>query len=117
MDVYAAIYLCPHCDGATLLETPYYQWGKCVRCPVCGGEFVAPRDDVLHEQAGDAREGVTMAFRCPGCNLPLRCDTMRAGGPITATCVVCFGCRHVLVVPGHGEAVARFTVARRIPSV
>lgn len=117
MVVYAAIYLCPQCDGPTLLETPYHQWGQDVTCPVCRSRFQAPRDDVLHEKAGDAREGVTMAFRCPGCDLTLRCDTRRAGEPITGTRVVCSGCRHVLIVPAHGEAVARFSVSRRGKSV
>ncbi len=116
MDVYAAIYLCPYCDGATLLETPAYQWGRSVTCPVCHRAFEAPRDDILHEQAGDAREGVTMAFRCPSCDRELRCDTRRAGQPITGTRVVCLSCRHLLVVPPHGEAVARYLVPPRPPT-
>ena len=113
MDVYAAIYFCPHCIGETLLETPFYQWGRDVTCPVCTNTFQSPRDDVLHEHAGDAREGVTMAFRCPSCASELRCDTIRRGQPITGTRVVCFRCQHILIIPGHGEAVARFTNSNR----
>jgi transcription elongation factor Elf1 len=107
MDIYAAIYYCPHCNGRTILETPYDQWGAEVTCPVCLNPFQAPRDDVLHETLGDAREGTTMCFRCPSCETTPRCDTLRKGQPITGTTVVCLVCQQMIVIPSHGEAVAR----------
>jgi hypothetical protein len=107
MDVYAAIYFCPHCQPWTLLETPAYQWGRQVSCPVCEGRFQAPRDDVLLERDSHASEGVEMSFSCPSCERDLRCDSLRRGRPIRGARVVCLHCRHLIEVPPHGERVAR----------
>jgi hypothetical protein len=105
MDIYAAIYLCPNPLCQTLLETPSYQWGQDVTCPSCATWFEAPRDDVLHEHDGDAREGMPFRFRCPSCDAPLRCDSTRAGQPITGQRVVCLRCRQIIEVPGAGAAI------------
>jgi hypothetical protein len=113
MDVYAAIYFCPCCSPGTLLETPASQWGTKVTCPICKATFRAPRDDVLHERAGDAREGVAMQFACPACERELRCDSLRDGQSIAGTRVVCLHCRHLIEVPPHGERVARLFGAKR----
>lgn len=112
MDVYAAIYFCPHCPHDTLLETPYDQWGQDVTCPVCAQSFQAPRDDVLHERPSDTCEGTPMQFRCPICKGPLRCDTMYRGAPADGLGVVCRYCRYLILVPSHGEPVARMPIPR-----
>ncbi|MFO0843049.1 MAG: hypothetical protein U0797_11740 [Gemmataceae bacterium] len=106
MDVYAAVYFCPHCHPFTLLETPAYQWGRQVACPVVKPAF-RPRDDVLLERDSHAAEGVEMGFTCPSCDKPLRCDSLRRGRPISGTRVVCLHCRHLIEVPPHGERVPR----------
>jgi hypothetical protein len=104
-DVYAAIYHCPHCR--VLLETPAHQWGRRVTCPAetCQRAFVAPRDDVLHRHAGDAREGIAYVFTCPACRRHLRCDTLRNGVPTSGTLVVCIHpeCRQCIEVPPVGR--------------
>src|SRR5271155_5879462 len=79
MDIYAAIYYCPNTQCQVLLETPSSQWGQVVACPACATAFEAPRDDVLHEHEGDAREGQVFRFACPSCGAPLRCDLTRNG--------------------------------------
>jgi hypothetical protein len=107
MDVYAAIYYCPYCLPGTLLETPSYQWGQPLTCPVCARSFDAPYDDVLHERTGDAREGITISFPCPNCHTVWQCDSTRGGSSITGTRVVCRSCLHVITVPSHGERVCR----------
>jgi hypothetical protein len=108
-DVYAAIYHCPRC--LALLETPNYQWGAEVVCPVatCGAAFTAPRDDVLHRWEGDAQEGTTFLFPCPACGGDLRCDTLRDGLPTTGLIVVCThaDCLHCIEVPSGGSQVER----------
>jgi hypothetical protein len=105
MDIYAAIYLCPNPRCQTLLETPSHQWGQRVACPACATSFEAPRDDILHEHEGDAREGVPFRFRCPSCHLSLRCDSTRAGRTMAGQRVVCLLCRQMFEVPGAGAAV------------
>jgi hypothetical protein len=104
-DVYAAIYKCPQC--LRLLETPSYQWGQEVTCPyeACQKSFVAPRDDVLHRHAGDAREGLAFAFPCPACHRLLRADTLRNGASTFGTLVVCIHpqCRQRIEVPPIGR--------------
>lgn len=112
MDVYAAIYFCPHCRPGTLLETPAYQWGRLVSCPECHGQFQAPRDDVLHERDAETQDGVAMSFSCPSCEAELRCDSTRRGVPISGIGVVCLHCRHLIQVPPHGERVARSFASR-----
>lgn len=107
MDVYAAIYFCPHCHPFTLLETPAYQWERQVSCPVCDRRFQAPRDDVLLERDSHTSEGVQMSFTCPSCERDLRCDSLRRGRPISGLRVVCLHCRHLIEIPPHGERVAR----------
>jgi hypothetical protein len=102
-DVYAALYRCPACRE--VLETPSYQWGQPVTCPLCKGEFVAPYDDVLHRHEGDAREGDTFEFSCPACGRPLRCDTFRQGRPTRDLPVVCLHCHDLINVPGGGQAI------------
>lgn len=109
IDVYAAIYRCPGCLG--LLETPSYQWGQEVTCPVesCQVGFIAPRDDLLHRHEGDAREGVSFVFPCPACRRHLRCDTLREGVPTTGLIVVCIHteCRQRIEIPSGGSQAAR----------
>lgn len=102
-DVYSAIYHCPGC--LTLLETPSNQWGTQVACPAeaCRHVFTAPRDDLLHERAGDAKEGVPIDFPCPACGAALRCDTQRDGKPTTGHLAACLACRHVISLPASGE--------------
>jgi hypothetical protein len=104
-DVYAAIYKCPLC--LRLLETPAYQWGTEVTCPYeqCQKSFVAPRDDVLHRHAGDAREGLAFVFTCPACRRHLRADTLRNGQSTFGSLVVCIHpeCRHRIEVPPIGR--------------
>jgi hypothetical protein len=104
MDIYAAIYLCPNPRCQTLLETPSYQWDQWIACPACSASFAAPRDDVLHENEGDAREGTPFQFRCPSCHLSLRCDSMRWGQPITGQRVACPRCRQIIEIPSAGTA-------------
>jgi hypothetical protein len=104
MDIYAAIYLCPNPRCQTLFETPHYQWGQRVGCPSCASAFEAPRDDILHEREGDAREGLPFWFCCPSCSLSLRCDSTRAGRPMSGQRVVCLRCRQIIEVPGAGAA-------------
>jgi hypothetical protein len=92
-DVYAAIYRCPGC----------LEWlDREVVCPCCGLSFLAPRDDVLHEMSGDAREGVPFGFACSSCGLPLQCDRTRQGQPLVGQRVVCFFCHHLIQVPSAG---------------
>ena len=102
MDIYAAIYLCPNPRCQTLLETPSYQWDQWINCPSCAISFEAPRDDVLHEHEGDAREGVAFHFRCPSCDFALRCDSTRLGRPIMGQRVACLRCRQIIEVPSAG---------------
>ena len=101
-DIYAAIYRCPDCRG--ILETPRYQWGLSVTCPHCGGDLVAPHDDVLHRHEGDAGEGPVFQFSCPACDRSLHCDTHRQGRPTRDLPVVCIHCHHLIAVPGSGAA-------------
>jgi hypothetical protein len=123
MDVYAAIYWCPTPGCGQLLETPSSQWGHAVTCPACKSSFEAPRDDVLHEHEGDAREGLVFRFRCPSCNELLRCDSQRDGRPMRGQRVVCLRCRNLIDVPGGGIALAgdqgdpsQSDVGRRCPN-
>jgi hypothetical protein len=108
-DLYAAIYRCPGC--LSLLETPSYQWGTEVTCPVesCRRVFTAPRDDVLHRIEGDAKEGVPFLFPCPACGRHLRCDTARDGRPTTGLLVVCIhpDCRQRIEIPASGRQAVR----------
>jgi hypothetical protein len=106
MDIYAAVYFCPNTSCQALLESPSHQWGQGVSCPSCGRAFTAPRDDVLHEHAGDAREGQVFRFRCPSCDARLECDSTRGGQPMTGQRVVCLSCRNIIEVPGGGMSVA-----------
>lgn len=110
-DIYAAIYHCPGC--LTLLETPSYQWGQSVSCPVtsCGAQFTAPFDNVLHRRKGDAREGLTFEFPCPACGHLLLCDTMREGQPTAGLPVVCVHEPHLILVPGSGLQVGETAAA------
>ena len=110
-DVYAALYHCPKC--LAMLETPRYQWGQVVCCAVdaCKATFVAPRDDLLHRQQGDAKEGMPFDFPCPACGGSLRCDTLRDGQPTTGLAAVCVHCHHVIAVPASGEQVVRTPAA------
>lgn len=103
LDLYACVYFCPHCLDGTLLETPYYQWGEDVHCERCDRTFEAPRDDILHEFAGDAREGTPFGFPCPSCAKLLRCDPTFRGTPTPGARVVCRACLHMITVPSHGE--------------
>jgi hypothetical protein len=104
MDIYAAIYTCPNTVCRTLLESPSNQWGEMIACPACETRFLAPRDDILHEHAGDAREGQVIRFRCPSCHTTLRCDSTLQGHPMTGQRVVCNFCRNIIEVPGGGAA-------------
>jgi hypothetical protein len=106
MDIYAAIYWCPTPGCRHLLETPSHQWGQSVTCPACKTSFLAPRDDILHEHEGDAREGLVFRFRCPSCNDLLRCDSTRNGQSMRGQRVVCLRCRNLIEVPGGGSAVS-----------
>jgi hypothetical protein len=105
MDVYAAIYFCPNALCGSLLETPISQWGLPVTCPECLTLFDAPRDDLLHEHQGDAREGQVFRFACPACSALLRCDSTLNGLPMAGKRVVCLTCRHLIEVPPGGAAV------------
>jgi hypothetical protein len=105
MDIYAAIYFCPNPRCQTLLETPRYQWSERVTCPSCSTSFEAPRDDILHEHEGDAREGIPFRFHCPSCYLPVCCDSTQSGRPMRGQRVVCPRCRQIIEVPGAGTAV------------
>jgi hypothetical protein len=104
-DIYAALYRCPHCH--VVLETPSYQWGKTITCPLCLGDFTAPYDDVLHRHGGDAREGNTFQFPCPACGQSLRCDTFRQDLPTRDLPVVCVHCHDLITVPSGGAAVGQ----------
>jgi hypothetical protein len=103
-DIYAAIYRCPSCRE--VLETPRYQWGRPITCPLCQADFTAPFDDVLHRHEGDACEGPIFRFPCPACAGALRCDTRRQGLSTRDLPVVCVHCHHVITVPGAGFPVA-----------
>jgi hypothetical protein len=105
MDIYAAIYHCPNPHCRALLETPSYQWGQSVTCPDCAMEFEAPRDDILHERAGDACEGQPFSFACPSCHVTLRSDSTRQGKPMRGHRVVCLSCQQIIEVPAAGKAV------------
>jgi hypothetical protein len=99
-DIYAALYRCPGCHA--ILETPRYQWGGHVSCPLCHAGFTAPFDDVLHRHEGDVREGAVFRFSCPACGKSLRCDTVRQGEPTRDLPVVCVHCHDLVTVPAAG---------------
>jgi hypothetical protein len=103
-DVYAALYRCPRCH--VVLETPSYQWGQAISCPMCRSDFTAPYDDVLHRHDGDV-EGDVFEFPCPACGKALRCDTHRQGRPTRDLPVVCVHCHDLVNVPSGGVAVGQ----------
>jgi hypothetical protein len=115
MDVYAALYYCPNPSCQTFLETPSYQWGREVTCPACQSPFLAPLDDVLHEHAGDAREGQGFRFRCPSCDATLQCDSTREGKPVAGLRVVCRFCHIVIDVPAGGVSLGPQALATPDP--
>jgi hypothetical protein len=98
--IYAAVYFCPNCRPATLLESPCHQWGQAGACPACGHAFTIPREDVLREVDPQRVEGEWFSFACPACRKALECNKR-----YSRAWVVCLHCLHILQVPSIGSKI------------